>query len=943
MPDEPTSGPAGRNDPTEPTRYGLPDSSWIGREISHYRIVEKLGDGGMGVVFRATDTSLGRAIAIKVMPAVTVSDSESKRRFVQEAKAASALNHPNIVTIYEIGTNGEVDYIAMEFVSGKTLLECIYSGHLTLGDTLRYAVQIADALAAAHAAGIVHRDLKPANIMITEKGLVKILDFGLAKVNRGFGGPEDTRTLQTGPLTAEGTVVGTAAYMSPEQAEGKPVDWRSDIFSFGAILYEMVTRRRAFRGETALSTLAAVLGKEPQGIQELAPAVPEELAGIIRRCLAKEPEARIQRVDELKPVLEALQLKSMTGQLPAVRPPARPVLPWRWMALVAALVVAMAASGWLWYRHSRSSPAGGTVLRHVTALPGLSTDPTISRDGHLIAFASDRSATGNLDIWVQQADSGEGMLQVTHDEADDHEPEFSRDGTHIVYRSETGGGGLYIIPTLGGEPLLVAREGRRPRYSPDGQSIAYWTGFIGPGFYPGTSKSYVLPLAGGPAHEVGAELAITRHPVWMPDGQRLLLLARADSRQSLDWWVVPVKGGKPVPTGAFAQFRASGLTPPPLEYAIVPEMFVPGTNQVLFSATSGDTTNVWQIPLRLDTGQVEDRPTRLTFGTGQELHASAALAAGGEAPLVFAALTLNVDVWSAPADTNRGIVSGEIQPITTELSLDAWPSITPDGTKLAYSSFEAKNGVVVVRDLQTGKEKVLTSRMTGELQPKISADGTMVAYTDQPARIGYVVNAAGGVPEKICEACILATDWKHDGSEVMFESGNEAHPFALVDIRSRKRIDYIHSTEHPERIMNSAHFSPDDRWVGFHYRTGPLVRRMFVAAVHGDTPPPEKSWIQVTDGTGLDREATWSPDGNLLYYLSDRDGFRCIWAQRLQPDTKRPVGAAFPVMDFHHARRSLLAVGNNVGAIGLSVAKNRLVFALGEVKGNIWERENAPR
>ncbi len=944
MADEPTSGgPFGRDDPTEPTSYLPAEPSWIGREISRYRILEKLGDGGMGVVFRATDTSLGRAIAIKVMPAVTVGHSEAKRRFIQEAKTASALNHPNIVTIYEIGTNGEVDYIAMEYVAGKTLLEMIYAQRLTLAETLRYAVQIADALAAAHVAGIVHRDLKPANVMITEKGLVKILDFGLAKLSPQFGGPEFTRTIETGPLTMEGTVVGTAAYMSPEQAEGKPVDWRSDIFSFGAILYEMVTMRRAFRGETALSTLAAVLGKEPDTIEQLAPGVPEELSRIIRQCLAKDPEQRIQRPEELKAALEELQLKSMTGQLPAVRPRPPKRLPWRKALAAAAIIAAAMTGGWFWFHQRWLKPGGPPILKRVTSFAGLSEYPAVSPDGRFIAYSSDRFGEGNLDIWVQQAASGEGTLQLTHDDADEYEPEFSPDSTRIVYRSDKDGGGIYLVPALGGEPRLVAREGRRPYFSPDGQSIAYWTGFVGPTFYPGTSKSYVVPLTGGAPREVGAEFAVTRHPIWMPDGRRLLLLARADGRETVDWWVAPVDGGKAVRTGVLARLRASNLLPPNLEYAILPESFVPGTNLVLFSATLGDTTNVWEIPLNLDTGEVEGEPRQLTFGTGLEVQASAAASSGGEPPIVFSALTLDADVWSVPADTNLGTVTGKLEQITSGLSFDGWPSITPDGTRLVFASNETKTGVVVVKDLKTGKETVLTSRMTGELQPKISRDGKMVAYSLAKERAAYVISAAGGVAEKICDACLLPTDWSHSGDHMLFESGNDPLPFALVNMRSKKRIDYIHSVKEPERVMNSIHFSPDDRWVSFHVRTGPLSRQIFVAEVRGEdgeTPAPEESWIPITDGKTLDREAAWSPNGNLLYFLSDRDGFRCIWAQRLQPRTKRPVDDAFPVMHFHHARRSLRAMGNNVGAIGLSVAKDKLVFALGDVTGNIWMRES---
>jgi serine/threonine protein kinase len=234
-----------------------------GQTISHYQVLEKLGEGGMGVVYKALDTHLDRFVAIKVLPPERVADPERKRRFVQEAKAASALNHPNIVTVHDITEDRGIDFIVMEHVAGKTLGQLIPRKGLPLSQTLKYAVQIADALAKAHAKGIVHRDLKPTNIMVTDDGLVKVLDFGLAKLTEPLAPDEfaPTRTMRAGegPKTEEGTIVGTVAYMSPEQAEGKKVDSRSDIFSFGSLLYEMTTGRRAFQGETRLSTLSAIL------------------------------------------------------------------------------------------------------------------------------------------------------------------------------------------------------------------------------------------------------------------------------------------------------------------------------------------------------------------------------------------------------------------------------------------------------------------------------------------------------------------------------------------------------------------------------------------------------------------------------------------------------------------------------------------------------------
>ncbi len=289
----------------------------IGQTISHYRIVEKLGEGGMGVVYKARDTRLDRFVAIKVLPAEKVADPERKQRFVQEAKAASSLNHPNIITIYDIGQAEGVDFISMECVDGKTLDRLIPRRGMRLNEALKYAVQIADALARAHSAGIVHRDLKPGNIMVNEHGLVKVLDFGLAKLTESTpaGDNESTRTLR--PTTEEGKIVGTVSYMSPEQAEGKKVDARSDIFSFGAVLYEMVTGGQAFHGDTKASTLAAILKDTPRPASQLVDGLPKEVERLISRCLRKEVNQRSQHMDDVKLALQELKEESDSGVLGA--------------------------------------------------------------------------------------------------------------------------------------------------------------------------------------------------------------------------------------------------------------------------------------------------------------------------------------------------------------------------------------------------------------------------------------------------------------------------------------------------------------------------------------------------------------------------------------------------------------------------------------------------
>ncbi|MDQ6662769.1 MAG: serine/threonine protein kinase [Acidobacteriota bacterium] len=296
----------------------------IGQTISHFEVIEKLGEGGMGVVYKARDTQLDRFVALKVLPAQMVADPERRRRFMQEAKAASALNHPNIITVYEISSYEDGEFIAMEFVRGKTLDALIGRKGLTLDHTLKYAVQITEALAAAHASGIIHRDVKPANIMITDSGLVKVLDFGLAKLTEPIGTDLDgagvTRGVDQMLRTTEGMIAGTAAYMSPEQAEGKPVDSRTDIFSFGSVLYEMITGQRPFQGASPLSVLTSVLRDDPQPVAAIAGSVPPELERIMNRCLRKDPDRRWHSMKDVQVALAEIKEESDSATMLTSRP-----------------------------------------------------------------------------------------------------------------------------------------------------------------------------------------------------------------------------------------------------------------------------------------------------------------------------------------------------------------------------------------------------------------------------------------------------------------------------------------------------------------------------------------------------------------------------------------------------------------------------------------------
>ena len=292
----------------------------VGRTVLQYQLLEKLGAGGMGDIYKAQDTRLNRFVAIKVLTKSTTGDLERRRRFIQEAQAASALNHPNIITIHDIISEGDTEFMVMEYVNGKTLVDLIPKGGLRVPQALKYSVQMADALQVAHTAGIVHRDLKPGNVMVTESGLVKILDFGLAKLtDRGplshVSETDATQTMGDAPLTVEGSIIGTVSYMSPEQAQGKKVDTRSDIFSFGVVLYEMLTGVRAFAGDSALSTLSAILRDEVKPIAQTSPEVPPQIDLVISRCLRKLPDDRWQSMKDVQMALAALKHESDSGML----------------------------------------------------------------------------------------------------------------------------------------------------------------------------------------------------------------------------------------------------------------------------------------------------------------------------------------------------------------------------------------------------------------------------------------------------------------------------------------------------------------------------------------------------------------------------------------------------------------------------------------------------
>ena len=886
----------------------------IGRTLGSYRIESKAGEGGMGVVYRAVDTDLNRPVALKLIRADAVADPDRKRRFIQEAKAASALNHPNIVTIYHIGTEGATDFIAMEFVAGRPLDDVIRSRPLPLQDTLRYALLIAGALAAAHDAGIVHRDLKPGNVMVTAKGQIKLLDFGLAKLTERTDTNESLATATCGPETRVGMVVGTAAYMSPEQAQGTKVDPRSDIFSFGVLLYEMITGRRPSAGAS------------PDPIS----AAPRDLRKIVARCLQPDPSRRFQVMDDVRMALEDVDLAAESSAA-QIAPGRRAVV--LWAALIVVAAAAAAGLAW-WLKPDR--PARGPVLTRLTMDSGLTNDQALSPDGRFIAFASDRSGDGNLDIWVRQVAGGD-PVRLTSDPADDMEPSFSPEGSKIAFRSDRDGGGVYVVSALGGDARRIVDQGRNPRWSPDGTRIVYWTG-LNTGFLINkvdAPRVYVVAADGGEPRRLFPEFAVAYAPVWSADGTHLIFLGSREPATGPDWWVSAGDGGTPVATGAFAALERLGLAPSPNSF-FLPDVWN-ADGQVLFSAKLGDSTNLWQIHIPL-AGRAVGPPQRLTSGTGLEIHPSAVVAG----QLAFSVVTNSIDLWSLPVDSSSGTPTGAtMQRLTQDPATDAYPWFSPDGRKLVFMSNRSGSYDLWVRDMSTGKDAIVAARVPFPNLPIVTKDGSRVVFAS-PARerwfaMPLLAGAAArtSTPQIVCEGCPTLWDFSADGKWALHERDADGAIIAR-DVASGRGTEFLSASGD---IIGRLRISPDDRWVAFSHRSGGTVRQTLVPFRPG-TLVSREHWIPLTPADTVANPVAWSLDSRLVYYFSDRDGRFCLWAQRIDPTTGRPSGDAFAVWHFHEARRSLASI--SLPMRGLAVARDRIVVSLSESTGNIWMATSTP-
>ncbi len=871
-----------------------------GAVLGGYTIDGVLGEGGMGIVYRAHrggETSC----AIKVLRPEALADPAMRRRFDRECDALRSLRHPNIVQVHGIDHNAQGRHmLVMELLEGELLSSRIGGRALPLETALDWAGQIAAALAAAHTAGLVHRDIKPQNLMVTEDGCVKLLDFGLCRRSRASGVTESR--------TYSGMLIGTAPYMSPEQAQGLEADARSDVFSFGAVLYEMLSGSPAFEAPNPIATLAAILHVEPRPID-----AGEQVEAVIGRCLNKRKEERYASGVELVEAIRTLREEARSGRLRLPRK--RVAIPKRATAVAAALL----CGSFAWWFWPRARQTAEPVQQILTPDFYLAVQPAVSADGKWLAFSGSRDGEGAMDIWVQPRAGGTAR-QLTNDIAGAQDPSFSPDGASIVYRSDSNGGQVLTVPVAGGRPRFIAASGRRPKYSPDGERIAYWTGPEGSNDLAraGAAKVFVVPAAGGLPGQLGTDLLSAYTPVWSPDGRALLVMGpnhpAKGPRPAL--WLVRLDGG--------ASKMLHDLEGPVQDAAEPLEWRPSGVVSLLGAAQSG--WPIVEMSVSPSRWAVEKGPAVVSVLPKQ----SSRPAQSGDR-LYYATTSLRTSLWTLRL-TSNGTAA---EPPRLTLSCPGtfcMPWLTDEGRRMAYNAYHNR-WTFHTRSIDGEGEKKLESGP--DPPPWIAVDGAarhvFIPEGVTPSR-GRIFRQpfSGGPNEAVCSQCMFPWDASPDGRFLLTMSDGKVSSIGLAKLPAERETAYL---VHPEWNLYRARFSPDGHWILFYARTAPGVSKVMAAPFAPERPPAPELWVALSPDDGFNGPAGWSAQGDRVYYASYRDGYRCIWAQAVGAITKKPIGNPTPVVHFHSAARSLKNVP--LSLFGFSVSGDAIAYELGELSGKI--------
>jgi Tol biopolymer transport system component len=891
-----------------------------GTRLGVYEVTAQIGEGGMGQVYRARDTKLNRDVALKILPDAVGNDPDRLARFTREAQTLASLNHPNIAHIHGLEESNGGRALVMELVEGDDLSQRIARGAIPVDEALPLARQIAEALEAAHEQGIVHRDLKPANIKVRPDGTAKVLDFGLAKAMEPAAGSSpnvsQSPTLTTSAMTQAGMIMGTAAYMSPEQARGRPVDRRTDIWAFGCVLYEMLTGVPAFSRETVTDTLSAITRDEPDW--NVHPDIPLHINRLLRRCLDKDPRTRLRDIGEARialvgsNIVDSAPLHIEAGPSPRVRSGAA-----TW---AVALLLAFAASAVTWWIASRRPAADaqslGPIVTRVTADSGLTASPAVAPNGSLLAYASDRGG-GSMNIWVQPLPDGQ-PVQITHGDEDAAEPDFSPDGSRIVFRSERNGGGVYVVPALGGSERFVAPKGRQPRFSPDGKSIVYITGGRG-----ASTDVWIVDEGGASPRRLEVDIRDLVAPVWSPDGAFLAIAAtRGQGAAAIsDWWLINVQSGAATAMSTVGAFTRAGLS-----FNAGPAAWVNG--EILFSATTGDVSSLWAIAVSSDGRTVIGSPRRLTAGVGTDGAPSVARRPDG-LTVYYANKDERANLYRLPLS---GSHAASLDRVTDAAASDLWPSVSADGHTLVFASNRSSDWGAWSRDLASGRETPLTS--TGGKQAVVSSDGQRVSYSatrESPWR--FVTRPIGGGATEPLPGG-LSYVWSWPSQTVLFGSGpvGDIEELRVVDPASGKVRSALADLK--QGFYGHGQLSPDGRWASAMEWSSADRARIIIFPFRA-TPVSPAEWVALTEDQSVEEEHVWSPQGDAIYFVSERDGNRCVWMRKLDPATMHPVGPVMAVLHLHGARRSMISTASRPQRIALAL--NSLFFSVQEQRGNIWK------
>ena len=818
-------------------------------QLGPYKIEAALGAGGMGEVYRARDTRLDRIVAIKILPRDKVSDPERKRRFMQEARAASALNHPNIVTLHDIASDAGVDYLVMEHIAGKSLDKLITPKGLPLAETIGYATQIASALAAAHAAGIVHRDIKPANLIVTSEGQVKVLDFGLAKLVETFPANDSGAATQEAPLTEAGTVMGTVAYMSPEQASGRPLDQRSDIFSLGIVFYEMLSGARPFRGKSQVETLHAIINDAAPPLA----AHTAELQEILAKALAKDPRDRYQHAGDLALDLRRYQRAWEAKSLPSMNAAPKTVSNRRtgvFIGLAAAIVVLMIAAAWLITRRGSTwtNPLENAQFTRLTDFDGSEIDAALSPDGKFVAFLSDQE--GTFEAYIGQVGVG-NFVNISKGRFPElfHEQlrsiGFSGDGNEVWLRvSATDPStrtvaqlarGVWLIPTMGGAPRRFLERANMALWAPDGTKIAYFEPLPG-------DPIFVADRQGANPRKIFASQPgeHTHYETWSPDG-RYIYFARGFRSTEMDVWRIPANGG-----------QAERLTH---HNSKVTYPTVLDDHTLLYTATAENGDGSWLYAMDLKTRQTH----RANLGVEDFISISASNGPNG--PMTRLAATVSNPrgtIWTVPI-LDRVVKDSEAK----RLELPAVRAISPRYGPNYLLYLSSKGGADGLYKFQDGASTELW-KPTDEVlaaPAAVSPDGSQICFTVRKGERQhlYLISAEGTGIRPLAETLDVrdSPSWSPDGKSIV----------ASVDEGQGGRIYKIPiDGAKPERIVEEISYnpvwSPDGRLILYYF--APQAALFPLRAI-----TPDKKRFKLPDifSRGEGGRFQWLPGGKSFVVL----------------------------------------------------------------------------